>query len=912
MQLTELISANGCLPCTGKISTFSLDCGCKCEVWKFKHTTVYHVKSRCGDDHVIPGASKARCGHYISTLSGIDAEAYYCTICSYTAKVQGEITDLEHVEENVPPYQQLATPIRSDITLDMPVKGSMASFFERRVALTPITWTSGTTLNTSIALGDYFVDAQVLEKLNYFARARYTVVVEFETTANSFHAGIIIGGFTHRSTTLSSTVLNKAVNISTMPHGFYKCISDTSPICIEIPFCSEVLYATPSNWDAGIGAGSYYLISAGTLLNSNGVAENVTILPYVYLKDVDIGVPTFTTPAMLEWEGPTVYVETGKTEGEHVAVDVPVDRAATAKTVPNPDDVGSTPSDVLGGVAAASGAIGMAVPPLAWLAEPVAAVAGFGAAVLKMFGFSRYYNPERPTRYIEAENSMMHVDQGETFYKMTFDSAAAVNPGIDINPDSMDMLSFHALGRQWNLHSTFTADVVDTAGTAISTIAVHPDNFILTGSEYTFTGVGLIAFCHNYWAGTMHYRLVVGGAQNQTIILRLIYDPMNSAGGTNHINAFHKILVVKGPQHFDITIPWFSEYVMGECGGTSYRSTGPTASGNGFLRVIVEAPLITPDSATSIPMAMFVKGGDDLVFTGPRLDAFKNLTTYAQMLEWEGPCVQMWSSSSGKQQEWSAVTEASPTEWIVGGAEPSLHKAKDRVGMVSGDMQMSFRPLIHAYHHFRTKVHAPGTTPTSMCYVSQYYPSLIPFRGGDEDTETFEKLFFDTAITAARLTNYGESTLLSILSACFLGYRGSLNWKVHVTEDSGHSRLSHSVLTREFITEDNTDYTEAYTTFTGNTNRQIDINGSGSQVINNEAWNEFSVPYVSHELFKKPFSSFVSVGGDKRLVVKLDNYITTGASTWVMTRSEWYAAGQDFNFICYTGIPIFNTAVELQ
>ena len=183
----------------------------------------------------------------------------------------------------------------------------------------------------------------------------------------------------------------------------------------------------------------------------------------------------------------------------------------------------------------------------------------------------------------------------------------------NINPDNKDPLEFSNLFDRWELMPTyFTIDKSMVPGTEIHSIVADPSLYktdVPVGFLSTFTTMTYVSQMFSKWRGSIKIKVVPCATRFHSSRIRVAISQNGSSTEMyNNMSYTHTVIVdLSDPTTWEFDIPYISF--------NPWRSM-PSAEERVTARFYLENPLVAPEAVSAtVPVAIFVKAGDDFEFT---------------------------------------------------------------------------------------------------------------------------------------------------------------------------------------------------------------------------------------------------------------------------------------------------------
>ncbi len=478
-------------------------------------------------------------------------------------------------------------------------------------------------------------------------------------------------------------------------------------------------------------------------------------------------------------------------------------------------------STVASAVAAAAGAL-QSVPPLAPFARATMMVANGVASVARFFGFSNppvidpvhamriNYAPNLCSPDIPTQIEKLSLDPKN---ELTVDSRTVGLDGVD------HMTISHMLDRDVYF-STVMWQASDAPDTSLFGMDINPAVSDLTsvtagygsGFKVQMTPAALLSQMFAHWRGPIKLKFVAACSAFHRGRLRISYDP-NGRWGVSELGTarlYQKVWDLSSANTFEYEVPFMapSTYLAtfrGASDGSraynkfwderasSAATTYLSSTFNGCIRVDVMNELTAP-AAVDVPIFIYINAGQ-VEFANPISINSTGQFTHAVLQSLE-------------------VDDEVQRETI-----PVVDKVDHRNDVYMGERVVSTRQLVHRASFWDVLrpsfVGAPpdasfnissATWRTLMVkWIFPRFPmpfAVLPTSGGTAPTNGW--LPWSCFARPGVYMNYGSNsrtTPMSLLSMCYVGWRGSIVWRGFMEDDNSKKgdgiHIDELTLTRE-------------------------------------------------------------------------------------------------------------------
>lgn len=626
--------------------------------------------------------------------------------------------------------------------------------------------------------------------------------------------------------------------------------------------------------------------------------SNVTVNIYAWMEDFKYGIPTHVAPQASETNNPGIVSRVSTTI------------AGIAMGLVNTPVIGPYAKATEIG-ARAMGAIG--------------ALFGFSRPVLKDTSMFRpRTKPNIAVTNVPDDLAKLSVDVNQ---EMTIDPRVG-----DLSP--VDELSIKYLATKESFLTTFAWNAANTAETLLWNAICDPSLCASSPAtngaiEYNMTPLAFVGVPFSFWKGTMKFRFQVVCSGVHRGRLRVTWDPVktNTSPGPEAYNTQYSTVIDIG-ETSDFTI---------ECGWgqtTSYRPVRPMIEvhdsfmfgtspvsydsrtdpyGNGTLAVYVVNELVAPGTAgADVHVIVSVMGGDDIEFAAPESRSLTELrlSDYSSVVSPQS-LETIFPQSDEEGDPGLDVIDSSPTNSDPIDSQGAPVSLTDHTNDVFfGEKITSMRQLLKRYCNYMTM-----PTQTGVAYaLRQQFMNVYPtYPGWYATTATAQgdtiARFLDGS--NPRYYLYGNTTLLQFLGSAFVGYRGSIRWMV----DASQSDYSEHFLGN--FDDDNLQETEYYPIPSGaygspewrasildGMKRTTGYNGMTLESTSVQPVISAELPFYSNLRFNPcRVRQDLDVADGFQLKMTYTALMTKTTDKWNPSVAFYCAAGEDFNFLCFVGVP---------
>lgn len=440
--------------------------------------------------------------------------------------------------------------------------------------------------------------------------------VGFFVNGTSFHAGKMMIGYRPLSKgdiTAAAVEAGYPQTLITLSqrHGCYLSPTDTSGVMLDLPFVwpNSALRIPQKEWQ---NMGVIDLVTLNELVNSNDSTEPLTITVWANADNVVLSQPTTHTftPGVEEQAGdPNMPESRGTISGPATAVSNVLRRLTWVPTFGSYAKIGSALADSVG-------------------------------AIARVFGHSRPL-PQQTTIVTQRDNYALGIAYANsTAVPTSLDPKKGVTADpatVGLGPE--DQMAFGHIVKKESFLKTFPWSPDTPVGTPLFSVAVTPSLFDF-GQTYHPTPMMGVALLHEYWHGTIHFRMDIVKTKFQNGRIRLVYDSISAETNETNVN---RSLIVDLAEETGATfsVGWGSPQLFLKTQGLSANlpfATGASLAANpdfwnGTVTAYVETEL-TVAGQTPVPASIniFACMGDDAQFALPTQQKIAGLS-YRQLFD---------------------------------------------------------------------------------------------------------------------------------------------------------------------------------------------------------------------------------------------------------------------------------------
>lgn len=467
-------------------------------------------------------------------------------------------------------------------------------FFSRPQRIASFEWTPGVNFHETIDPWSlFFTNNKVTERLSNFAYLRAKLHVRIMINSTKFYYGRMMASYTPMHLNDNITAFRPGVQEDFMEASQRPCVimDPTSDQVgeMEFPFMypKSAVSIPAKEWDR---LGSLTLADLTVLRNANNAIDAVTVTVFCWATQVDYSQPTSN-----------IYSNEG---GEYY--DGPVSKPAHS-------------------IARFANHLAN-VPVIGIYARATEMVASAGAAVARLFGFSRptVVEPEHLyTPYYGKRLAVTNVEDTADPLSLDIKKEIPIDPRV-CGMDGTDHMAFVPLAKRETYITSFDWSPGDAPDAFLYNLHVSPtQRSYETNTAVHTTPAAWICSLFKYWRGTMKLRFEVVCSSFHRGRLRLVYDPLTQATDEYNVNYTH-VMDLSNETDYTMSIGWASNlpYLIVDhlnSGNPSHSSNRFTARiGNGILSVFVVNSLTTPsDTPDPVTINVYAAMCDDFEVQDP-------------------------------------------------------------------------------------------------------------------------------------------------------------------------------------------------------------------------------------------------------------------------------------------------------
>lgn len=618
------------------------------------------------------------------------------------------------------------------------------NFAKRPTKIYEFSWAQNdSTVRSILPLSELFKDIYFRQKLSYWRNFRGTLKLKIVLNGNPFYYGRMMIAW-EPSRTVATEIPTLAARAEAMQLSQRMHLladpSSSEPLEIAIPFFQqqESMNITSNNQFAEYG--SLYYFPLNELRHCNGSTAPISVTTFAWLDTYEVAIPTrdaIQTPAGVDERKTPVY------------------KIATKSA----------------GAVAQARKIARKIEPYASAVEK-STVALAKAAML--MGFSK---PEKDTGDAVVPfvtDDMANTDGLDNVKRLVADT----KQGLTTDPrtlglDGTDELDLSSIVTKESYFGTMNWTSTDSPNQRLGVILLDPMMNFFNASDdnsHQFLPMGLAALTHKYWTGTMIVRLQVVGTPFQKGRLLVQYDPegYGTTPASTNVSYTH-IVDIADSKEIEFEIGWGQSYALRNVAPPNENFFIPfdgqgqdmsnVAFGNGYLSFFVLNELIGPATITDVDLNVYVRGGDDMIFTAPSGGYVPRLTLTTPPAAYQSP----------------AGIVDTKQRIRMGGAPVPSHLMHE----YCGEQTVSFRSLMKRYNYNSTvPFSSSGSNKDKVIfnYVMPRFPKGLRIYTAAAAQNALDLVIDQTNLI---FTENVATTIINLLGWCFAGTRGAVRWAIH-------------------------------------------------------------------------------------------------------------------------------------
>lgn len=488
-----------------------------------------------------------------------------------------------------------ANPLESTFML-ADTSDRVEGFFSRPQRIATYEWTPGLAFHEELNPWTlYFSNDKVRERLSNFAWLRCTMHVRILINATKFYYGRMIASYTPMHLNDNLTFFRPGIQEDFMEASQRPCVimdptsDDVGELTFPFMYPKSALSIPAKEWDR---MGLLTLADLTVLRNSNAATDSITVTVFAWAENVDYSQPTSL-----------IYENEG---GEEEYYDGPISKPAhkVARFMNRLGDV----------------------PYIGLYARATEMVASAGAAVAKLFGYSRPTicdSEHLYTPYFGKRLATINVEDTCDPLSLDVKKEVPIDPRITGAPPD-DHMAFVPLAKRECYLTTFDWDGNAPTDEFLFNLQVHPiQRSFETARAVHTTPAAWVASLFRYWRGSMRIRFEVVASAFHRGRLRILYDPLYQTTAEYNVNYTHTIDLCS-ENDYTMEIGWAQNLPYIKCdhlnsGNESHSTTAfDKRTGNGVVSVFVVNSLTSPgEQIQPVRVNVYVSMCDDFEVQDP-------------------------------------------------------------------------------------------------------------------------------------------------------------------------------------------------------------------------------------------------------------------------------------------------------
>ncbi|QCO76500.1 structural polyprotein [Dicistroviridae TZ-3] len=490
----------------------------------------------------------------------------------------------------------------------------------------------GKAVHNDTFLGVLFNNPVIANKMKDFYAGSFTFCARITVNAQPFHTGLYYLTMypIYNLTTIGHPEYNKMTldhyrtdcglpSLYRLPHvsgfpGAYISLGATSEQIIRVPYVG--MHALVNLCQALNNLVSLVCV---TPLRGATNSERVPFNLYYWLEDVNmIGTDPYEPMSVVQFQGNPINMTGNKQTAA---------KESQRKSKGVVSSVAGTVSDVASSLSRIP-VVGDIAGPVSWAADAVSGIAS-------IFGFSKPID-QRPVRpvLINPHRDMPLSDGTYAGSALVLNRTAGV-VSKSLGPVEEDEMSINYIINRPNLINKFTWSTENTVGEQLFWNFLIPSEMhmgeFITSNENTdiplkctsHTYMSYLSTLFMYYRGTISitFNVVANNFYSGRLRIRYVLNTREGAlvpGQYSDVDAYSQVMDIRTSSVFKIDFPFVDV--------NPWRSTNhvqdlkDVGERMPMFQVFVETPLMAPDTVNpSIDVWMSVSGGEDFMFSGPRM-----------------------------------------------------------------------------------------------------------------------------------------------------------------------------------------------------------------------------------------------------------------------------------------------------
>jgi len=557
-----------------------------------------------------------------------------------------------------------------------------------------------------------------------------------------------------------------------------------------------------------------------------------------------------------------------------------------------------------------------------------------------LFGYSRPAVISEPCLNSPLpQGNFANIDAPDTSRRLALTSKqeVTIDPSVVGVGNGVDEMAIDYLNAKESLLASFLWSKSNSPGDHLFSCRVNPSMYTFTtiNGPIQLTPLGLAALPFRFWTGSITYRFQVVASGYHKGRIRVVWDPKGAfTNPESHLTYTHVIDIAE-ERDFEITIGWGSHApalrvrpVDSGITDLPYSATATPVSSddtifdNGCIAVYVLNELVS-SSPSTVPISFLVSVKSyDMRYHAPNEAKFEELSYYP-------PPVGLRATDMIAQSGIVESDENAPTDDM--NMSPDGMNEIDQMGhnwvstmaapVIVGEEIVSFRQCLKRYVQHSILSADAATDNQNGTFYTHKQPAFPYGYGYDTDGVDYE----GPGLVGPKC-NRCTNTLFNLLGPCYIGWRGSIRWKLTPLAAPCCSWAMQAKRCGS-----NCSYEDSWDDIPNGTTTDMTVSSIGMrQVLQNSlqgGWDgvvststqhnptlEFEIPYYSDQRFlsvPEHGATDSSEGMGWWFMFRASNTFyppATRVSNPAIFQT-WVAAGEDFGFYFFRSIPLMHKYV---
>jgi len=540
------------------------------------------------------------------------------------------------------------------------------------------------------------------------------------------------------------------------------------------------------------------------------------------------------------------------------------------------------------------------VPGISKYALATSTFASAVGRVAQMFGFSRPPLISEPLRQYPIYFGDLATTEGsDTLFRLSMDPKQEVT----IDPSTIGLPGIDEMALDYLTHIesyfySFTWTSAQPVGDRLVDIPVQPMAMDKFFEEHHLTAIAAASLPFGMWRGSIKYRFQIVSTAFHKGRISLVWDPIV---GSSYDVAQQVVIDIGERRDFTVEVGYASQKnYMRTMALPQAWANRPSPSpappdievNNGNLSLYVHTPLTTPtQQVAAVSVLVSVCAGDDFELANPSDSNIRALTYF------QPPAPALFEPQAGADEYAETPGKPGSSELV-----HTFNKTRSPPAAIiqHGDPVTSLRQMAKRYVlHDNIIINKVVQNDIWQRTLSNF----PPYRGAAPLAAAgYEKYGVPY--------NYANNGILTVYAPCYLGYRGSIRWKIH----GMGPRLAHISAVRLPFASTSGPGTLTKIEPPSGTDAKGVAALSAIQVSGNAGMAStpyqfpvlaFDLPYYSENLYQEVTNAPESnvINNFHRLSVMQSDDVNSNTSRNFTTLQRHVAIGEDFNFFFFKGMP---------